>query len=486
MVVQGRAIGMISIQSLEQEYAFDESQVELLRSVANQAAVAIENARLLVEEKTRAQQLEALNEIALQITSQLDLNSLLRVIIENAHKIMRSDSVSLYTWDADRQAFDKALRVGIEGEPTIPRVNGGSAQIAKTQVPVWVRDTKVERGPLPGFVNARGIRAFAGIPLLYNSRTLGVLYVNYNVPHAFTEQEQKLIDLLAGQAAVAMVKARLYADLVTRHQELAESHEALRQAQELALEAERKRLEAEQFAYLGRIAGSLAHRIGNKGGLIRLCVQDLEKKLNSLGLKDAWFSDQVDTIRRSNQYLLNLADYLFKPQKAIDEKQVESDVQHYIVDAKYYADVPDDVSVDLRCDENLPLVFGNKYLVEAFLELITNSLDAMESSPVKRLTIQAKAVDEWVQVSFSDTGRGISTEDAETIFGLFDQSADSKLTSEEHRGFGLWWVKRFITEMGGSISYNSTPGVGTTFYVRLPRVEVVNGKGRRSPANLVD
>ena len=262
MVVQGRAIGMISIQSLEQEYAFDESQVELLSSVANQAAVAIENARLLVEERARAQQLEAFNEIALQITSQLDLDKLLKVILENALGIMAADSVSLFTWDSERQAFDKAIRVGVDGEPSIPSDNGRSAKIAKMQKPVWVRNTDEEESEsLPAFVNTRGVRSFAGIPLLYSMRTLGVLYVNYNAPRTFTKQEEELVDLLAKQAAVAIANARLYTELDRERQDL------------------RSRLvKAERFLVASRFAANYIHRVNNLVGTIPIRVGQIEEK----------------------------------------------------------------------------------------------------------------------------------------------------------------------------------------------------------------
>ncbi len=313
-----------------------------------------------------------------------------------------------------------------------------------------IGEQKVRVLPTFGRSN-RPTQSWLGVPMVVKGRVIGIISIqSLEQEHAFSQEQADLLTIVANQAAVAIENARLNKQLLTE---------------------ERKRLEAEKFAYLGKLAGSLAHRIGNKGGLIRLCAKDLESKLDSLGMKDPWFEEQIDTIERSNRYVLNLADYIFKPVKARTEKRIASSIKHYLETAVYYADIPDDVLVEFRCAENLPLVPGNKYLVEAFLELITNALDAMQVSQMKIMTIEAKFIEECVEVSFTDSGKGISSGDADTIFGLFDQSADNKLSSEEYRGFGLWWVKTFITELGGAIWYESTLGKGTTFHVSLPAME---------------
>jgi signal transduction histidine kinase len=235
---------------------------------------------------------------------------------------------------------------------------------------------------------------------------------------------------------------------------------------------EHKRLEAEQWAYLGKIAGSLAHRIGNKGGMIRLCVLDLDEYFERIGLRDDWIQDQLHTIMRSNQYLLSLADFLFKPQKATTERMEKSDVLHYLEDALRYADVPKEVEISLSHAEHLPLICGNKYLVEAFLELIANAIDAMQSSPERKLSISVIAEGSLVEIHFTDTGPGMPTEDEELAFELFARGTDKKLSEEgHHQGFGLWWVRTFLRNINGDVWYKSLPGKGTTFFVRLPAAE---------------
>ena len=469
MIVQDRVIGIISIQSLEVEHAFDQGHVELLTTVASQAAVAIENARLLVRETRRAQQLTGLQEIGVRITSQLDLEEVLDSIVENVNRIVPADFSTLFLYNLEEDRFEKGVRKGNIGiEPTIPSNTGFAARIAKTREAVFAEDAEKQPGVKPTFIEAKKVKSFAGVPLLFGGRTVGVLYVNFFEHHGFSEEERQIIHLLASQAAVAIENARLYAEMEKR---VEERTRAWQEAQNQVLEEEQKRQEAERWAYLGRLAGSLAHRIGNKGGIIRLCIQDIRRWMVSTGTKDDWIEEQLDTIAGNNQYLLGLSDYLLKPRGAMQKGLQNTDVCYFLEDALRYADIPSDVEVVREYPDHLPPVAGNKYLVDVFLELIDNSVEAMEVSPAKRLTVGAKQEGGWIKVQFSDTGPGILTGREETIFEFFAPSSDKKLSEEGHRGFGLWWVKTFLKEIGGDIEYKSSPGIGTTFYVRLPVVE---------------
>jgi signal transduction histidine kinase len=283
--------------------------------------------------------------------------------------------------------------------------------------------------------------------------------------HAFDQDHLRLLSTVASQAAVAIENAKLYAERTHAWQE----------AKDEAIAAERERIEAEKWAYLGRVAGSLAHRIGNKGGMIRLCVQDLEELLASLDLQGNTLleaTEYLDTIRRNNRYLLSLSNFLFKPRKAMEETRDRTDVHKYLEDALKYAEIPAGVQVERHFENNLLPVLGNKYLVEVFLELIINGVEAVEPAPEKNLSITtAQADKQWIEICFRDTGPGIAPEDKDFVFELFAQASDKKLSEEGHQGFGLWWVRMFLREIGGDVSVESEPGRGSTFIVRLPVAE---------------
>jgi signal transduction histidine kinase len=117
--------------------------------------------------------------------------------------------------------------------------------------------------------------------------------------------------------------------------------------------------------------------------------------------------------------------------------------------------------VDVSLSPDLPLVFISPLLVDVFVELISNAVKAMPHGG--RLEVGGRlAPDDQVGIWFSDTGVGIPQAHQEEVFDLFFT------TREESLGFGLWWVKTFLLQQGGSIELKSEVGRGTTFTIRLP------------------
>src|SRR5690606_10951334 len=89
----------------------------------------------------------------------------------------------------------------------------------------------------------------------------------------------------------------------------------------------------------------------------------------------------------------------------------------------------------------------------------------LSDRPAKCLAVRSRRVEEqgesWVVVEIADTGTGISPEDMAEIWKMFKPTA-------EGLGFGLWWVRTFIEQQGGTIDCRSEPGTGTMFTIRLP------------------
>jgi two-component system OmpR family sensor kinase len=79
-----------------------------------------------------------------------------------------------------------------------------------------------------------------------------------------------------------------------------------------------------------------------------------------------------------------------------------------------------------------------------------------------------------VEVSISDTGVGIPPELGEEVFQLFRIGPSEDRDSSRHQGFGLWWIKTFLMDIGAEIKFESQVGLGTTFSVRLPPAESCN------------
>jgi two-component system NtrC family sensor kinase len=245
--------------------------------------------------------------------------------------------------------------------------------------------------------------------------------------------------------------------------------ERVEELEKLCQEARESQLAIERWAALGRVAGVLAHRISNKAGMIRLCVRDLYESIDP---KDEWARRNLETIERDNQYLLVVAKQLLRPVSASSEKLEPSDINLLLKEAVNRANIPSDVEPVFRCADDLPAVPANKWVVEAFVELLSNAVQAMADSLPRVLEIGSRrSEDNGIEVWFTDTGCGIQPQARERIFELFytgRSDKESENATSAHLGFGLWWVKTFITELGGEINFESRVGKGTTFVVHLP------------------
>jgi signal transduction histidine kinase len=120
--------------------------------------------------------------------------------------------------------------------------------------------------------------------------------------------------------------------------------------------------QAERWAEIGQLTGSLAHRIGNKGGIIRLSANELEEHLREEFLIDDEFvTEIIDTIRRNNQYILDLSDLLFKPVRSGEEKLTSINIELMLDSALASAEIPPDVEVVKNYMPDPPLVKANQF-----------------------------------------------------------------------------------------------------------------------------
>ena len=110
-----------------------------------------------------------------------------------------------------------------------------------------------------------------------------------------------------------------------------------------------------------------------------------------------------------------------------------SDVSLLVNGALSNAEIPDNIRITMHYPEKIPYVRGNRFIVEAFLEIIMNAVEAMEGRPRKVLTIRVSCDVNHVQVDFTDTGVGIEASRQEKAFELFQ--SDRGKASEGHFGF---------------------------------------------------
>ena len=168
--------------------------------------------RVEEEIRQRTAQLEALREVGLELTAQLDLDALLRSIVSRAVELVGGDSGGLYLYRPERDALEWTMAVGPSLAPigtVLQRGEGLSGKVWETGEPLIVDDYQVWEGR-PAVYEGYPFRATVGVPVRWGEEFLGVLNVLADPPHTFSSADAELLSLFATQAAIAIRNARLY------------------------------------------------------------------------------------------------------------------------------------------------------------------------------------------------------------------------------------------------------------------------------------
>jgi len=220
---RGRVIGVLNVES-PRLGAFTDQHSELLDSFADQAAIAIENARLYAEERRKAEQLGRLNKVGAAMTQvtweEPSLEKVLHEILASIDTVLGEKTTSCISlYDRQRRSFDKRIASGplydhLFASP--PRPDGTGSYVVRTKQSLFVDDVSDKRGAHPNIRKetiAQGVKSFAVLPLSVKEGLVGTLYVYLLKLYHFSEETRNVLETFADQAAIAIENARLFEQL---------------------------------------------------------------------------------------------------------------------------------------------------------------------------------------------------------------------------------------------------------------------------------
>jgi signal transduction histidine kinase len=433
----------------------DEREVRLLTGLAQQAAVAIGQARLHGASVRRAEELAALLRAVRTMLGGLDTKTILEAIVEEAAAIAGTPHVSLLLVDREMSMLRLAA---VTGEPAPPEHalslgESYSGQVATSGRPVFVADTRDDpANVLAARDREAGIVSYLGLPVKIRDNVVGVLAFHTTAPRRYSDAELAYLGSFADHAAVALDNGRLY-------------DEAQRALSDLRAMQQRL-VQVETLHALGELAGGAAHHLNNLLTIVVGRIQllrrgaDDERTARPLQIVERAAKDAAEVVRRLQQFAGMRRG---TPPRAVRLDDIVADVREMTrgrwQDAARAAGLEITVSTALAATP--PVAGDPPALRELLTNLVLNAADALPSGG--RITIETSVENGLVVLAVSDTGVGMTEDVRRRAHEPFFTTKGVKST-----GLGLSVAYGIARRHGGEVTIRSQPGQGTTIRVELP------------------
>jgi GAF domain-containing protein/anti-sigma regulatory factor (Ser/Thr protein kinase) len=487
--------------------AFTPRQIEMARAFADQAVIAIENARLFNEVQAKTKDLEealqqqtaTANVLKVISRSAFDLQAVLTTLAQSARELCGASRVTLLVREGDAMrlkaesgntpemiAFLDAhpIRSGRETITGRMLLTGEAVHVSDV-----LADPEYEYGDAPRIGD---YRAALSVPLMREGRVEGALTLTRPDPGPFSEREIEMVRTFADQAIIAIENARLFGEVQARTRELTASLDDLRKAQD-------RLIQSEKLASLGQLTAGIAHEIKNPlnfvnnfSNLSRELLDELREQLVK-GRFDAHARTEVDEL------VATIASNLDKV--AQHGGRADSIVKNMLLHAREGSGERATVNVNAIVEEALNLAYHgaraekpgfevtisrsldpnvgqaelfHQEITRVLLNLISNAFYAtlrrrvLEGDGYEPTVVAfTRDLGERVEIAIRDNGTGIPDEVRAKIFNPFFTTKPAG----EGTGLGLSLSHDIVVKQhGGAIDVESEPG-STTFIVRLPRAD---------------
>jgi PAS domain S-box-containing protein len=418
--------------------------------------------------RIRTEQLEALRQVTLDITAELDLNALLEALVKSALELLEVQSGGIYIYQPDRDVIrwtvaigDDMAAVGVE----LKRGEGVSGKVWETGQPLIVDNYASWEGRA-AIYEGHNWASTLGVPIQWGEEFLGVLNVIADQVDRFSQSDVDLLSLHAAQAAIAIKNAQLFNETRSHAAELEQRVE--QRTAELNKTHERLKTLARQR---DEFVTSISHELRTPLTSAKLHLHLLKSRPEERGR----FMAQLDRETRRLEYIVDQLLYLSRLDLAqVEPKRISVDlnelVRLYVWDRQVLAKQR---ALDLSfvdCAE-LPHLQADPMLLERVLGILLDNAFNY-TPPGGRVTVSVdkhRVKDErWALLTVEDTGPGIPLDERVRLFERFFRGRIALETGTPGSGLGLVIAKEIVEQHQGQLDVESLPGVGSKFKVLLP------------------
>jgi len=464
MLRDGNPIGVILVMRA-QAGPFSDGQIELLKTFAAQAVIAIENVRLLTELQARTgeltqsvEKLTALSEISRAVSSTLDVETVLDTVVSRARQLAGADGCAIYEYDGTTQAFHvratdhvgASLVATLRAMP-LRRGEGLMGRATETREPIQIADIAapgVYQSHLRDVLIGEGYRALLSVPLLREEEIIGSLSLNKKAPGEFPPEVIEVLTTFATQSALAIQNARLFREIAdkSRQLEVASRHKS---------------------EFLANMSHELRTPLNAIIGFSEVLSEGMFGEVNEK--QTEYLRDILD----SGRHLLSLINDILDLSKIeagrmeleLGEFDLPQAIENALILVRERASRRG-IRLGRTIDERLGMIGGDERKVkQVLLNLLSNALKFTPEGG--RIDVGARLHARVAEVSVADTGIGIAPADQDAVFEEFRQ-VGAAAKKAEGTGLGLALARKFVELHGGRIWVKSQVGAGSTFTFTLP------------------
>jgi signal transduction histidine kinase len=426
---------------------------------------------MAVNLKRNLERIQALHEINLAVTSTLDLQAMLKVLVEKIDVILPYFTIRVWLLNsetgelepvASRNIDEDRWKRELQNYVSIPG-RGLSKAVIQNRAPLMVLNVQTDpRTGNPELNRKFGLVSYLGVPLIAKGEVLGVLGFCTREEHPFTDDEVQLLSTLAGQAAIAIYNSQLYEQSKNQAAELQKANKA-------------------KDEFLSVMSHELRTPLNVIVGYSGMMKDKMLGEINSeqqIGLENI-LRRASDLLRMVNEIL----GVISIDSKKVQVEDLEVDLGGLLDNLRSDYDLPlgKELTLNWHYSSELPAIKTDGEKLRHILQNLINN--AIKFTPSGDITISANIRHEasgnrqegnssltpsWVEFKIADTGIGIQKEMIPAIFERFRQIDSSDTRAYGGVGIGLYLVKQYTDLLGGTVEVESEPGKGSIFSVTIP------------------
>jgi signal transduction histidine kinase len=470
LMYRRRTVGLLSLESAHLE-AFTQYDQHLMVVIASYLAGLIEYGRLREEAEARVRNLSLIHEVVQQIIGLSNKTEIAQITADLVAQYFGYELAGVLLVGGGSESpilglggsHADVVRGELAREELLAQ-NGIMGRVFHTGENVLVNDTAQDK--LYKSLRSRNAGSEICVAVKDGDRVLGIIDVESIQQNAFSNNDLMAMESLAGVLATVVSSADQYERQLETVRQLRSAQVELKTRMTSQQEAERRLLQAAKLAAVGEMAAGIAHELNNPlttvTGFTELILDETSEDTPhradiELVLKEA---------RRARDVVRRLLDFARQGERTRSKVDINEIIEDVLMLTRHLIHMSG-VQLSLELFKDSPWVsVDTNQMKQVFLNLIHNALQAMPTGGNLEIQTSVRTKDgrPWIAVVVKDSGVGIEVKNKDRIFEpFFTTKANSGGT-----GLGLSVTYGIVTDHGGTIEVESSPGKGSIFTVWLP------------------